>query len=88
MLMQKFSQKNVFDILYNKPYKTPEIKLSKETLKKYTGTYEVATPPLIMYITVEDGRLVAQASGQQKQSYWRKRKITFLQKKQTGHLSF
>ncbi len=81
--------KKILDILYNKPYKTPfEIKLSKEVLKKYTGTYQVATPPLVMYITVEDGRLVAQASGQQKTIVLAQKENYFFAEEADGFLEF
>lgn len=81
--------KNLLNIIYNKPYKIPfEIKLSKEILKKYTGTYQVATPPLIMYITVEDGRLVAQVSGQQKTIVLAQKENHFFAEEADGSLEF
>jgi CubicO group peptidase (beta-lactamase class C family) len=60
---------DIFAVLYDKPYKLPEAKkeivLSEEILKKYIGTYEVA-PQFKIAITVEDGKLIAQATGQPK----------------------
>jgi Domain of unknown function (DUF3471) len=59
--------KNLINILINKPYKIPfEVKINKEELAKCIGTYQVTAPPMVMYITVDDGRLAAQVSGQQK----------------------
>jgi CubicO group peptidase (beta-lactamase class C family) len=59
--------KSVVNILINKPYKIPfEIKVSKEELSKYIGTYQVTDPPIVMYLTLDNGRLAAQVSGQQK----------------------
>ena len=62
--------KKIFSILYNQPYSVPvkrqEIKLSEETLKKYVGTYEITSPPISAEVTIENGKLVTQASGGQK----------------------
>jgi CubicO group peptidase (beta-lactamase class C family) len=62
--------KKIFSILYNQPYSVPvkrqEIKLSEETLKKYVGTYEITSPPISAEVTIENGKLVIQASGGQK----------------------
>lgn len=59
--------RNLFKIVFNNPYKIPfEITFPKEILAKYVGTYQIDTPHIVMYITVSDGRLAAQASGQPK----------------------
>ena len=61
--------RDIFAILYDKPYKIPEgkaeIKVSAEILNKYIGTYEVV-PEFKIEINVENGQLVAQATGQPK----------------------
>ncbi len=61
--------KDIFSVLYDKPYKLPEpkkeITLPEEILKKYAGTYEV-TPQFQITITVEEGKLIAQATDQPK----------------------
>lgn len=61
--------KDIFSILYDKPYKLPEgkveIKVSEEILNKYIGTYEVM-PEFKIEVNVENGQLVAQATGQPK----------------------
>lgn len=66
--LSEITQK-IFDVLYDKPYTLPEIKkevsVSEDILKKYVGTYEVV-PAFQIVVTVENGRLVAQATGQPK----------------------
>ena len=61
--------KDVLNLLYNKPYKLPEIikevTLSHEILNKYTGSYQIA-PQVLVVITVENGQLFGQATGQNK----------------------
>lgn len=66
--LSEITQK-IFEVLYDKPYTLPEIKkevsVSEDILKKYVGTYEVV-PAFQIVVTVENGRLVAQATGQPK----------------------
>ncbi len=61
--------KNILNILYNKPYQLPEtkkaIEVSVEVLQKYVGVYEVM-PQFKITVTVEEGKLIAQATGQPK----------------------
>jgi CubicO group peptidase (beta-lactamase class C family) len=61
--------KDIFAVLYDKPYKLPEekkvIKVAEEILKKYIGTYEV-TPQFQISVTVEGGKLMGQATNQPK----------------------
>jgi CubicO group peptidase (beta-lactamase class C family) len=61
--------KDIFAVLYDKPYKIPkgkaEIKVSAEILNKYIGTYEVV-PEFKIEVNVENGQLMAQATGQPK----------------------
>jgi len=51
---------NILAIIYDKPYKLPEIlkevSVSSEILKKYIGTYQIA-PQIIVTITTENGQL-------------------------------
>ena len=60
---------DIFAILYDKPYTIPEkkkeISVSEEILKKYVGTYEIV-PQFKIDITVQNGTLQAQATGQPK----------------------
>lgn len=69
-------------ILYNQPYKLPEIKkeitLSADVLKKYTGTYELS-PQFSINFTVEDGQLFGEPTSQPKvQLYAEKEDLFFL----------
>ena len=61
--------KDVLNLLYDKPYKLPElikeVTLSPEILNKYTGSYQIA-PQVFVVITVENGQLFGQATGQNK----------------------
>jgi hypothetical protein len=61
--------KDIFAILYEKPYKIPaakkEMKVSEDILKKYVGTYEII-PQFKIDVTLENGTLQAQATGQPK----------------------
>jgi CubicO group peptidase (beta-lactamase class C family) len=59
----------ILKIIYDKPYQLPEekkvITVADEILKKYIGTYEV-TPQFQITVTVEEGKLIAQATSQPK----------------------
>jgi CubicO group peptidase (beta-lactamase class C family) len=81
--------KNLFNILINKPYKIPfEIKVNKEVLANYIGTYQVTAPPIVMYITVDNGRLAAQASGQQKTTLLAESENLFFAEEADGFIEF
>jgi CubicO group peptidase (beta-lactamase class C family) len=60
---------NIFAILYDKVYTLPtakkEIAISQEVLNKYKGTYQIV-PEFKIVVTVADGKLFAQATGQPK----------------------
>lgn len=57
---------NVLKIFYDKTFKIPaEIKLTKEELKEYVGTYEV-NKGFTIYVYFEDNKLISQPSGQPK----------------------
>jgi len=55
--------------MLNKPYELPktrtEISLPTETLKQYVGKYQLM-PTFAITVTLEDGKLMTQATGQQK----------------------
>lgn len=59
----------ILKIIYDKPYQLPEekkeITVPEEILKKYAGTYEV-TPQFQITVTVEEGKLMGQATSQPK----------------------
>jgi CubicO group peptidase (beta-lactamase class C family) len=60
---------NVLAILYDKPYTLPElikeVTVSTEVLNKYAGTYKMA-PQVFVAVTIENGQLFGQATGQAK----------------------
>lgn len=80
--------KNLLNIIFDKPYKIPfEIKLGKEVLAKYVGCYAV-NPTFSMYITIDNGRLAAQATGQQKGVVLAERENHFFAEDANGFLEF
>ena len=57
---------NVQKIVYDKPLKIPVVAtITKEQLTSYTGTYEV-NRTLVIYVYIENGKLIAQPSRQPK----------------------
>lgn len=73
---------NIRAILNNRPYDIPherkEIALDTATLRQYTGQYQLA-PNFIITITLENGKLMGQPSGQPKsQLYAEKENFFFL----------
>ena len=80
--------KNLFNIIFNKPYKIPfEVKLSKEVLTKYVGSYAV-NPTFSMYITIDNGKLAAQSTGQQKVIVLAHKENYFFAEDADGYLEF
>jgi CubicO group peptidase (beta-lactamase class C family) len=79
---------NLLNILFDKPYKIPaEIKLPIPLLVRFTGVFSVK-PSFTMYITIEDGRLVAQASKQQKTVLLAEKENYFFGEEANGFLEF
>lgn len=69
-------------ILHNKPYEIPKeqiaITVDTTVLKQYTGEYQLA-PNFVLAITLEDGKLMVQATGQGKaEMYAEKENLFFL----------
>nr|MBA3285763.1 serine hydrolase [Nitrosopumilus sp.] len=80
--------RKIIDILYDKPYKIPfEIKVNKQVLGKYVGAYSV-NPTFTMYITIDNGKLAAQASGQQKTILLAEKENYFFAEEANGFLEF
>jgi CubicO group peptidase (beta-lactamase class C family) len=80
--------KNLVNILFDKPYKVPaEIKLAAPVLEKCTGAFSV-NPSFTMYITIEDGRLAAQASKQHKTVLLAEKENYFYAEEANGFLEF
>jgi CubicO group peptidase (beta-lactamase class C family) len=82
---------DIFAVLYDKPYKLPEVKkeitLPEEILKKYIGTYEAA-PQFLIIITVEEGKLIAQATGQPKFQLFAQKENYFFLKAVAAEVEF
>lgn len=61
--------KNILALLYDKPYILPEVEkeviLSAEVLNKLIGNYQIA-PEVVVAVTVENGQLFGQTTGQSK----------------------
>lgn len=58
----------LLDVLYDRPVELPlEVPVSMEILEGYTGTYQLP-PDLHVYVTVDNGHLVACPSGQRPES--------------------
>lgn len=80
--------KNLVNVLINKPYKVPsEIKLGKAVLAKYVGCYAV-NPTFTMYITMDNGRLAVQATGQGKAAVFAQKENYFFADEADGFLEF
>lgn len=60
---------NLSAIVFGAPYEIPaerkEIQVAAKTLEKYVGQYQL-TPQLVLNVTLEEGKLLAQVSTQPK----------------------
>ena len=78
-------------VLYHQPYHLPifrqEIQLGEATLKKYTGTYELA-PQFSLEVTLDKGRLWIQPTGQPKSQIYAEKENFFFSKVVDGQLEF
>lgn len=80
--------KNLLNILFDKPYKIPaEIKLAVPVLAQFAGAFSVK-PSFTMYISIEDKRLVAQASRQPKTVLLAEKENYFFAEEANGFLEF
>jgi CubicO group peptidase (beta-lactamase class C family) len=83
--------KSIINILNDKPFTLPnikkEIKLSEEILRKYIGTYEIV-PHFKIDITVENGELIAQATGQPKFTLYAQKENYFFVKAVEAEVEF
>ncbi len=78
-------------IVYGKPYTTPvertAITVAPEVLAKYVGRYELA-PTFIITVTLEDGRLMSQATNQPKFPIYAESETKFFLKVVDAQLTF
>jgi len=64
-----------------------EVPISAQVLEKYAGTYELA-PNFNLVVTVEDGRLMTQATGQQKLQLYAESETKFFLKATDAQVEF
>lgn len=84
----EFITKRIYDILYNKHVELPsEIRLDKKVLEKYVGTY-IINPTLTLYVSIEDGRLAIQVSGQGKSTLLAQKENYFSQEEADAFIEF
>lgn len=83
--------RNVAFAVFGMPYKIPEetktVAVPAATLAKYTGDYQLA-PNFVLTVTVEDGRLMAQATGQPKAEIFARAETEFFLKVVDAQISF
>jgi len=83
--------RDVLAINYGLPYQVPvertSINVKPETLAQYVGRYQIA-PEFILAITVEDGRLMTQATGQNKLEVFAESETKFFLKVVDAQLTF
>ncbi|MBK9734337.1 MAG: serine hydrolase [Saprospiraceae bacterium] len=78
----------VLKILYDKPYKIPvEIVVKKQTLKKYKGTYQV-NDNFIIYVSIENNKLIAQPKGQPKSIMYAEKENLFFVEELNSYIHF
>jgi serine-type D-Ala-D-Ala carboxypeptidase/endopeptidase len=69
------------------PVKRQEVDVDRETLEKYVGKYELA-PTFAITVTLEDGQLMAQATGQDKFPIFAESQTEFFYKVVDAQLAF
>ena len=88
--LQEMTNK-IFQALYNRSYDLPmehkAISLSEEKLKEYVGEYEI-TPELHLKLSVKDGQLLAEPTGQASATVYAEKEDYFFVKKPDVQLQF
>jgi len=80
---------NVIKLLYHQPYFIPrEIPVSMSLLKSYEGYYRIPGLKLNLQVSIELGRLTAQAAGQQPTALLAQRDDYFYSEEANGYLLF
>ncbi len=98
ILLSNYMQSNVSGLaktltaaLFNKPYQLPklrnEIKVNASILQQYIGTYQLA-PEFTITITLEDDKLMAQATGQNKFEIFAEKEDLFFYKVVDAQVKF
>lgn len=83
--------KDVMAIAYGLPYQTPvertSVTVSPAVLEQYVGRYQIA-PDFILTVTLENGRLMTQATGQNKLEVFAESETKFFLKVVDAQLTF
>ncbi len=83
--------RDVMAITYSLPYQTPRVRTSTtvapEVLAQYVGRYQI-TPDFILAVTLEDGKLMTQATGQSKLEAFGESEAKFFLKVVDAQLTF
>jgi hypothetical protein len=78
-------------IAYGRPYQTPaqrtSITVSPKVLERYVGRYQIAAD-FILTVTLEDGRLMTQATGQTKLEVFAESETKYFLKAVDAQLTF
>jgi CubicO group peptidase (beta-lactamase class C family) len=83
----EFVANKIYDVLYDKDVALPsEIKLDKNIISKYTGTFTNSN--IILYTSITDGRLAIQVSGQNKSTLLAQKENYFSQEEANAYVEF
>ena len=77
----------VFGAPYEVPVERKEIQVAVKTLEKYVGKYQL-TPQLVLSVTLEDGKLLAQVSTQPKLELFAESETGFFFKTVSAQVTF
>lgn len=77
----------VFGAKYEIPAERKEVQVAAKTLEKYVGQYQL-TPQLVMKVTLEDGKLLAQVSTQPKLELFAESETVFFFKVVNAQVTF
>jgi hypothetical protein len=83
--------RDIVSLLYGKPYQVPvertAVTVKPEVLAAYVGKYQIA-PTFILTVTLEDGNLMTQATGQGKLQVYAESETKFFLKVVDAQLTF
>tara|TARA_R110000744_G_scaffold352745_2_gene458991 strand:+ start:3984 stop:5594 length:1611 start_codon:yes stop_codon:yes gene_type:complete len=78
----------ILKIFYDQPYKIPLINIiNVENLRKYIGAY-IVNEDFIIYVSIEDNRLIAQPKGQPKSILYPENQNLFYVQEMNGYIHF
>jgi CubicO group peptidase (beta-lactamase class C family) len=83
--------RDILSMLYGKPYQVPAerstVAVKPDILASYVGRYQIA-PEFVLTVTLEDGKLMTQATGQGKLQVYPESETTFFLKVVDAQLTF